>query len=207
MTEDKLMSLPEIFSKHICTLKKASEDTTNKNPMCGSDIRVINFDRIPNEYARGRGWGGVPKSNDALYISSQGMWYFIEFKNGNIEKEDIYRKIYDSLIMLIDLKVIPDFSFVREKINYILVYNADKYGRIPKSPAREANYAYIQRLAVQEEKLFDIDKLEQYLLHEVHTYTKELFEENFVRPMEREEGLGKKIDKDCGGINNEFYTI
>ena len=90
--------------------------------MCESPIKVVDFDKIPNEFARGKGWSGVPKSNDALYIDTQGMWHFME-------------------------------------------------------------------LAEEEEKLFEVDKLEGYLFKETHTYTQSLFEKNFVLVKEKEEGI------------------
>lgn len=65
MTEEVMNSLPEVLGKYTCTLKKASMDTTKSEPMCNSMIKVVNFDKIPNEFSRGRGWSGVPKSNDA----------------------------------------------------------------------------------------------------------------------------------------------
>lgn len=187
MIEEVIEKLPEILKKHICTLKKASKDITNGKYMSESDIKVINFDKIPNEYSRGKGWNGIPKSNDALYIDIKGKWYFIEFKNGTVDKGDIYRKIYDSLVILIELKIIPDIEYVRENIDYILVYNEEKYGKIPNSEARNTNYNYIMRLAKQEKKLFDIDKFEKYLFNETHTYTEEVFQNNFVKVKESEE--------------------
>lgn len=189
MTEEMINKLPDQLRGYICTLKKSSMDTTNKNPMCESNLKVVNFDKIPNEYARGRGWSGVPKSNDALYIDVEGKWFFIEFKNGTVKKDEVYRKLYDSLIMLIEWGVIPDLTFVRENINYILVYNEGKYEKVQQAPARDQTYGYIMSLAKQEERLFDIDKFEQYLFHETHTYTQSEFEDNFVRLKEKEEGL------------------
>ena len=105
MTEEVISKLPEILKQHICTVKKASLDDSNKNNMSESQLKVINFDKIPSEYARGKGWLGVPKSNDALYIEETGGWNFIEFKNGSIKYEDIYRKLYDSIIMMMEEKV------------------------------------------------------------------------------------------------------
>ncbi len=189
MTEEVMNALPEVLRKYICTLKRASTDTTNDKPMCESAIKVVNFDKIPNEFARGRGWSGVPKSNDALYIDVRGKWHFVEFKNGEVQKDEIYRKLYDSLIMLLEWGIIPSFEFIREKVNYILVYNGEKCGKIQESPAREQSYGYFMDLAKQEKKLFGVDKFEKYLFNETHTYTPGLFEEKFVRPMEKEEGL------------------
>ena len=189
MTEEVISKLPNKFKDYICTLKRASTDTSNKNSMCESFIKVVNFDKIPNLYARGRGWSSVPKSNDALYIDVQDKWFFIEFKNGEVHKDDIYRKLYDSLLMLMEWGIIPNFNFIRENVNYILVFNEGQYKMVQQSQSRDQNYKYIMGLAQQEERLFGIDKFEKYLFKETHTYTKAEFDDNFVRPKEKEEGL------------------
>lgn len=125
-----------------------------------------------------------------LYIDILGKWYFIEFKNGSeIHKDEVYRKLYDSLIMMLEWKIIPDFEFIRNNINYILVYNEGKHDKIPKAPARDLNYGYFFERAQKEKRLWGIDKFEKYLFSETHTYTKNEFEEKFVRPKEIEEGI------------------
>ena len=187
MKEKVINELHDILKNNLCTLKRASRDDSNRIDMCESDIRVVNFDKIPDIYSKGKGWKGVPNSNDALYVDDDNKWYFIEFKNGKVVKDNVYRKIYDSLIMLIELAIVPDFEFVRKNIIYILVYNSQKYGKLPESPAREENYSYLFKLASQEEKLFEIEKFEKYLFDEVHTYTKEMFHEKFVAVMEEKE--------------------
>jgi hypothetical protein len=187
MTREIINELPEILKMHCCGLSKASLDSTNRIAMTESKLEVINFDKIPNEYARGKGWAAIPKSNDALYISTDRQWFFIEFKNGSIDLKDLYRKIYDSIIMLLELEIIPDFGFVRENCHYILVYNSRKYGKLANSKSRDSFGEYIFKRANTEEKLFEIEKLNQYLFKETHTYTKELFEEKFVKIMEKQE--------------------
>ncbi len=189
MTEDTIDKLPELFRKHISTLKRASCDETNGSYMTESVLKVVRLDKMPKEYAKGKGWRGIPQTNDALYISDIGKWYFIEFKNGTIQKADIYRKIYDSLIMLLEEKLIPDYDFVRKAASYILVYNSDKYPVIPASENRDANYSYFSGLAKSETRLFDLEKLDKYLFEQTHTYTKEQFEKQFVIPAERQEGI------------------
>ena len=154
------------------------------------DMDIIDMDEIAHNVYRLVRFPDSKKeeeslaSADAFVISSDNIWYFIEFKNGSIDKADLYRKIYDSVIMLLEMNIIPDIEFVRKNIEFILVYNSEKYGKIKPSPAREANFNYILRRAGQEEKLFQVEKLEQYLLKETHTYTKELFNEKFVKPIE-----------------------
>ena len=187
MTEEIITELPDILRNHICTMKKASFDSSKNISMCDSMLRVVNFDKIPAEYTRGKGWKFMPKSNDALYISIDGKWFFIEFKNGSIDCSDLFRKIYDSLIMLIELGIIPDLEFARQEFEYILVYSSEKYGKIPQSDGRDINYSFVMKRAEMEEKLFGIEKLELYIFHETHTYTKKLFETNFLKPMEEQE--------------------
>jgi len=189
MTEEVINGLSEILKKHICTIKRASLDDSRKETMTESKLKVINFDKIPNEFSRGRGWAYVPCSNDALYITNERKCFFIEFKNGSIEKSGLYRKIYDSIIMLIELGVVPDFQYIRDNFNYILVYNSEKCPQIQKSESRSENYSYILNLAKTEKRLFEIDKFEGYLFKKTHTYDKEEFEDKFIEPMERQEGL------------------
>ena len=188
MKEKVIEELHDILKNNLCTLKRSSLDDSKqfKFYMSESKITVVNFDRIPNIYSKGKGWKGVPNSNDALYVDDN-KWYFIEFKNGEVVKANVYRKIYDSLIMLIELGIIPNFEFARKNIIYILVYNSAKGDKVPESPAREENYSYFFKLASQEEKLFDIEKFEKYLFDETHTYTKEMFQEKFVEVMEEKE--------------------
>lgn len=193
MTEDVIKYLPEILKDHTCSLRKASHDKSNEKHMCESKMRIINFDKIPREYAKVKQLDVLPNSNDALYISRTGKWYFIEFKNGRVDKINIFRKIYDSLIMLVELEVISDFKFSRDHIEYILVYNEDKNARVQEAPDREANYAFIRERAQQEKKLFGVDKLERYLFFDTHTYTTEVFEQKFVIPREQEEAASNSV--------------
>lgn len=153
-------------------MKKASTDTTNKISMCNSNLKVIDFDKLPREFARKRGWCGIPTSNDALYIDVYGKWYFIEFKNGTIPSVD---------------KGTHCFNFIRKNINYILVYNELKYGKTQPSSARDRTYEYIFNLAKQEERLFEIEKFEGYLFHKTYTYTENSFHNKFIQPKELEE--------------------
>ena len=164
---------------HFTTLKRASFDKTNKQYMTESTIEVIDFDKIPNEYARGKHWPGVPKSNDALFID-HATWTFIEFKNGKVEKDDIYRKIYDSIIMMLELNIIPSIDFVRNSVNYILVCNNTRPAPSYESEHRKMIHSHTKKLAKSEIVRFELDKLLGYLLAEVHTYSPEEFEVKFV---------------------------
>lgn len=187
MTDKILKELPEILVEYKCDIRKASRDDTNKQVMTESKIEVIDFDKIPNVYSRGRGWGAVPKSNDALYKDINGRWFFIEFKNGKFETADIYRKIYDSLIMLVDIGIVDNFEYIRNNFYYILVYNDQKNNKASKTEGLNMIYFNIQQRAQQEVKILGIGKLDGYLFKETHTYNKSQFENKFIRKVEQEE--------------------
>ena len=88
MIDEVKDDLPELLN-HITTLKKSSWDKQKREYMCESKMKVINFDKIPKAYNRGKGWSILPKSNDALYIDVKGQWYFIEFKNGRKDNPSV----------------------------------------------------------------------------------------------------------------------
>lgn len=130
------------------TLKHCSKDDASSDYMTESRLLAVNFDRFSKYYCQVVKIAQQPKTNDALYCTEDGKWYFVEFKNGSIKKDEIYRKIYDSLIMLIEAGMIPDYQFSRENISYIL--------------------------------------------DETNTYTKEQFEQLFVKKFEKIEGTDRK---------------
>ena len=188
MTNEEIKRLSPILN-HFATLKNTSKDITNNTYMTNSTLNVVDFDKVPKEYARGKDWPGVPKSNDALFIDGD-KWTFIEFKNGSIDKCEIFRKIYDSVIMLLESGAVRDFEFVRQKIAYILVYSGEKIQKWNYSDSRNSIYKHTSSLAKKEIVLFELDKLIGYLLSEVHTYTQEDFEVKFVKTIQCERALG-----------------
>lgn len=112
------------------TLKETSKNSPDKNTinyMVESNFEVIDFDEVKNCYIRELGVKVLetPKSNDVL-MELNGELYFIEFKDGNMEKaiHDVKRKIYDSLLIFCDI-IKENISFTREYMNYILVYNKE----------------------------------------------------------------------------------
>jgi hypothetical protein len=187
MTDRTVQSLPPVLRDHLRTLEKIARDQNHGCSMCGSRLKAVHFDKLPAVYSRERHLPVVPCSNDALYISEDGKWYLIEFKNGSIDKAQLYRKLYDSLIILIEMGIAPDFAFFREKARYILVYNAEKHPAVPQSTGRDAFRDYIFQRSNTEERLFGVEKLQTYLLEETHTYTKEAFQARFVKEMEAQE--------------------
>lgn len=185
MTEEEIQNLPEILKRHIGTLEKVSYDSARKESMSSSQIKVIEFDKIPKEYARGKGYPSMPKSNDALY-RKDGKWHFVEFKNGSISKDELYRKLYDSLIILIELGVIEGFSEARENVTYTLVYNQEQSQNRKEyaSASRKKTWNYISERAKQEVRVYGIGNFQGYLFRETHTYTPLDFAQKTVAELE-----------------------
>lgn len=191
-----------------CSLKEASYDKENKIYMVDSELEVCNFDNIKEWYVQNvvPFANPNPKSNDALYFT-ENECYFIEFKNGKIDNSinyDLNKKIYDSLFILFDLDYtdchgenVDTISYTRENMNYILVYNEERYiqagetvqtiaGRkrqkveITESQYRDKLFGTIRQLANEDFIKFGLDQFKNYLFKNVYTYTVKEFQEKFI---------------------------
>ena len=174
-----------IFTENSSTLKETSYDNKNRKYMIDSSLEVIDFDKVKEKYSLEIGLKEIPKSCDALYTLDDTI-FFIEFKNGKVEVFDIRKKIYDTILIFTDL-VECGISETRKKVEYILVYDKEKnktsksYGDYKKNNIIESE-SYnlismgISKLANQEIIKFKIGDFQNYLLKDVHTYTKEEFE-------------------------------
>ena len=177
------------------TLKHCSKDDASFDYMTESRLLAVNFDRFSKYYCQVVKIAQQPKTNDALYCTEDGKWYFVEFKNGSIKKDEIYRKIYDSLIMLIEAGMIPDYQFSRENTSYIVVYNKEKIMQEKQIKVNSAKNQIHRHIEQKQEKLFclfELEKLQGYILDETNTYTKEQFEQLFVKKFEKLEGTDRK---------------
>lgn len=179
----------EIFNKNISSFKETSKDTDSGNIkyMTQSEVEVINFDKVKEDYVRDMKLSVTPCSNDALYIGREGKLYFVEFKNGVMKKDkvfNVYQKIYDSLLILNDI-IGENISFCREHLNFILVYNESKNPyengetakedsakvRIGKYFAAKANKKYVR---------FDLERFKKIYFSDVFTFTEKEFEKIFL---------------------------
>ena len=206
------------------TLKDASYDSSHKEYMTECDIKVLNFDRIKGHYINKYLSGINPdlKSNDVLCFSKEGL-VFIEFKNGCIdavENNKIILKIYDSLFIFFEVCSELGFSkqivqnsitYSRKNIEYILVYNKDRYnvqkGKLKDTPQtmkgverqlekagekieREKLQHSISRDSILKRYgkiiLFGLDRYKGYLFKNVYTLTKEEFNNKFVPRLENQ---------------------
>lgn len=115
------------FRDNIKTLKELSapKDSCGNPPVldafsCGK-IEGIDFDALRCKWHPWQPGTNVPCSVDALVLSRKEVIYFIEFKSGNtIERANLYRKIYDSVIMLFEHDK-QDLKQMRQSATYIVV--------------------------------------------------------------------------------------
>ena len=130
-----------IIDEKIDTLKATSYDEEHDTYMVECTLSVCSFDKVKEWYVENRvpSSNPNPKSNDALYFREDEC-FFIEFKNGRIDNRvnfELNKKIYDSLFILFDSDCVDKkgedvktISYTREHMNYILVYNEEKYDKI-----------------------------------------------------------------------------
>ena len=192
MTKETIEGLPEELQELVAGMKGRSYDESRKQYMTESQLKVINFDRFSKYYCKTTGVAKEPTTNDALYKTATGKWVFIEFKNGTIKKDEIYRKIYDSLIMMIETGMIPDFAYARTQMSYILVYNKEiilQEKREKEQTSKDRMHRHMEEKADEIFCLFGLEKLREYLFEDTQTYTKEQFEKEFVEKYEKIEGI------------------
>lgn len=190
------------------TLYDASYDENNKVYVYDrnfKDLNVLDFDCFAQkiylhqhfsesellEFAKQKNTDSYALSSvDAFLIDCNNNWYFIEFKNKQInkanEKKNIINKAFQNLFWITDIfltskkKNKPAFNhknpikFAKEKITYILVVSDDE------------NNSYKQ-VIIDSENANDhyrpvyLDKLRHYVYKDAYVYTAELFENYFVK--------------------------
>ena len=186
------------------SLKDTSKD--KKEYMTNSEkIKVINFDNLSkkgySKMLRLKVQSFPFKTNDALYLDVENnKFIFIEFKNGSFsvneknfkEKElpQLELKIVGSMYILQEITG-KSFKELREITDYILVYNKEKNPHI-FSAVDMGNYI-VNLGTLNNKKIrnlkegisFGLEKFKGYCFKNVHTYSKEEFEEKFVRKYEK----------------------
>ena len=186
------------------TLKHTSKDDNNEEYMTESTIRVINFDSIGGDkYSKNNKLNIQLKTNDVLFLHNDKKYTFIEFKNGKLvdktNKIDIKKlknielKILNSLFVLGDIEE-KSLSSLKEITDYILVYNEEKNTPNERNSISEIGNYFINQGNISSEKTktereeiicFGLEKFKDYCFKNVHTYSKEEFEEKFVKKYEK----------------------
>jgi hypothetical protein len=160
------------------TLEKTSEDV-NKSPaerfMTSCKKIVVNIDKFKSDFVKNMRLSQVPKSCDALCMTSPDEFFLIEFKNGiidDLKNYEVKTKIFETLLLLTE-KLDRTIQFTRENLTFILVYNEDVshkfyiHGRVF---SRTADFKLDMGLA----------RFEKIYFKSVNIYSKAEFESNFV---------------------------
>lgn len=177
-----------ILERHRSTLAQTSWDNKNRAYMTTSTLDAINFDDVKNEYIKGLRLKDTPSSVDALFVDKRGYIIFVEFKNGNIdrEKHSVQKKIYDSMLILGDITSIH-ISDMRKRAAFILVYNEQanersrdkeyKKNDVQESSSFDDIAKTVSRYAGKEYVRLGLRMFEKYCFKEVHAYNQKEFEE------------------------------
>lgn len=192
------------------SLKNTSKDCENNEYMSNSEkIRVINFDNLSKKgYSKKLKLKGLSfpfKTNDALYLDIENKKYvFIEFKNGSFSVDQ--KKFKEVDLPQLELKIIgsmyilqeiteKSFGNLRKITDYILVYNKEKNPHMFSSIDMANNIMNLgtiknERVTRPKEGInFGLEKFKGYCFKNVHTYSKEEFEEKFVKKYEARQKL------------------
>ena len=193
----------DLKSYNTSTLKQTSKDDNNEEYMTESTIRVINFDSIGGDkYSKNNKLNIQLKTNDVLFLHNDKKYTFIEFKNGKLvdktnkidikKLKDIELKILNSLFVLGDIEE-KSLSSLKEITDYILVYNEEKNTPNERNSISEIGNYFINQGNISSEKTktereeiicFGLEKFKGYCFKNIHTYSKEEFEEKFVKKYE-----------------------
>lgn len=180
MEQHIIDNLPNILKNHIDTLENTSKDNNNNHYMTNCKKGTINFDRVKVEYKNNNNIKDFPSSNDALYITANNDFYFIEFKNSTISEYKLKNKIYDSLLILSNIKYnnganyINDIvEFSKSNIEYILVYNSSKNGKLHINNN-------INNKAGKQTTLYGILKLKGFIFRDINFYSEKQFNNKFI---------------------------
>ena len=186
------------------TLKQTSKDDNNEEYMTESTIKVINFDSVGGDkYSKNNRLNIQLKTNDVLFLHNNKKYTFIEFKNGKLldktnkidikKLKDIELKILNSLFVLGDIEE-KSLSSLKEITDYVLVYNEEKNTPNERNSISEIGNYFINQGDISSEKTktekeeiicFGLEKFKDYCFKNVHTYSKEEFEEKFVKKYEK----------------------
>ena len=193
----------DLKSYNTSTLKQTSKDDNNEEYMTESTIRVINFDSVGGDkYSKNNKLNIQLKTNDVLFLHNDKKYTFIEFKNGKLldktnkidikKLKDIELKILNSLFVLGDIEE-KSLSSLKEITDYILVYNEEKNTPNERNSISEIGNYFINQGNISSEKTktereeiicFGLEKFKGYCFKNIHTYSKEEFEEKFVKKYE-----------------------
>lgn len=165
-----------------CTLKESSYDKTNEVYMVDYLYDVLDYDGIAVAHQKIKGYPYRLSSNDAVYISHEGTPYFIEFKNGSIDKVDIQKKGVGSAMLAMEIGIAESLKELQEKAIYILVYNESAIVQKQAQSQKRLSNATRRKGNRKIRRLIELNGV-AWIYHEAFSYTISEFEENFINPI------------------------
>lgn len=175
------------FNNYVSTIEKISYDKDEKEFMLNLQNKVIDFDDFQEAFFKVFNKKPTCSVDGLLKIGEE--WYFIEFKNGKIDrkqKKNISEKVGHSLISFL-LNVDEKINFAQNKVSLILVYNEEKC-RSSGQSLKKDEYQYspernitFKKLTGNKRALFQLGRYEAIYFKHVYTYTKEEFTDFIMR--------------------------
>lgn len=185
------------------SLREASKSNADKNNITyfynGIELDIIDMDnmaknqykniRVSNEFESVK--DDIVNTTDGFIIDKENKWYFIEFKDCQIKKNDtkksVIKKAYGNWYMLLDIlynsfenrkydkfNYTNPIRFAKENVIYILVCNSCKN---PNVITQIKNYKYNMKRYTPE----FMQKIKEYLFNDAYVYTEIEFEREFVK--------------------------
>lgn len=123
-----------------------------------AQLKALHFDGIKDSYYEP--FIFKPKSADALYIVGD-EWYLIEFKRGEMNRVGLFRKAYDSAIVLVE-HCGRDWKFCQEHLHYIVVgREADK--RFSENEPPNTDPRIVAGQVVKDAAVMNVSKFESFM--------------------------------------------
>ena len=170
------------------TLANLSKDDNSGMSVTKSRVRAIDFDKVKEQYANrfdvipfenNAGNKYYPSSVDAV-LERKGKVYFIEFKYGNVNNQELHDKAKDSLLIYENLCGNPVDP---RNCEFIVAYNGNSRGKpedhrrdvLQPSKSRRLITKRVMKRSGRELIQFDCGDLRLYF-GDVHTYDDEEFD-------------------------------
>ena len=165
-------------------VKKSDSEEYITTYMTDSENKVINADKLIKKYNSKYKFSIKVSSVDAIYKFTNGNIYLIEFKSGSVNKEDVYKKAYDTYIALLELKLIKNINDSKRRAVYIMVYKEEYFDYNAK--IKSTVKGYINKFRKNKD-YYKIGYFEGYLFKESFACTKDDFNKYIVSEFDNEE--------------------
>lgn len=137
------------YDQYLSTLSQISADTSHKDKdgnlvvMTSSTAQAIEFDTFLEDYLKAI-YAKAAKTNSVdAFCLLDGKYCLIEFKNGEIDKEQVRNKITSSVSSIVFKDNISP-EYFRDNSMFILVYNKNSSGGLsPEAYEHHNEYVYL----------------------------------------------------------------